>query len=162
MRLLQYILILVIWLITSNLYGQEVYKTPSGERYHLSSCRMVENVSKKLVDKKEIENYDLTPCKICKPPNKSQLTNNFSLANKAVGESNSVRCIGYTQSNTRCKHMTKLANGYCYQHTSQNSKSKIYNNKEINSSTSTCGARTQSGGNCKRKVKGGGKCYQHK
>jgi len=29
------------------------------------------------------------------------------------------------------------------------------------SATSTCGARTKSGSYCKRKVKGGGRCYQH-
>ncbi|MDB9720245.1 hypothetical protein OAA67_00025 [Winogradskyella sp.] len=30
-----------------------------------------------------------------------------------------------------------------------------------NISTTACGAKTKSGGYCKRKVKGGGRCYQH-
>ena len=34
-------------------YSQNVYKTPYGKKYHLASCRMVENVSSKLVDAKE-------------------------------------------------------------------------------------------------------------
>ncbi|MDO6491153.1 MULTISPECIES: hypothetical protein [unclassified Cellulophaga] len=45
------------------------------------------------------------------------------------------------------------------------SQSKSSYNKGFNSSRSsvisTCGALTKSGGYCKRKVKGGGHCYQH-
>lgn len=45
------------------------------------------------------------------------------------------------------------------------SQSKTSYNKGFNSSRSsvisTCGALTKSGGYCKRKVKGGGHCYQH-
>lgn len=37
-------------------------------------------------------------------------------------------------------------------------KKKTYKSKSY---TSTCGARTKSGSYCKRKVKGGGRCYQH-
>ncbi|WP_394330258.1 DUF5763 domain-containing protein [Kordia algicida] len=70
-----------------------------------------------------------------------------------------------TQKGKRCKHQTRLANGYCYQHTKQNSdrtissKNKYKNSKK--SATPTCGAKTQSGKRCRRKVKGGGYCYQH-
>jgi uncharacterized protein DUF5763 len=144
---------LILFSITGK--GQDVYKTPSGEKYHLSSCRMVENVSKKLVGETDINKYHLTPCKICKPPIKKTLQKSYSNTNKAVGESTSVQCKGKTQKGTRCKHKTSLANGYCYQHTSQNSSLKPQE------TSSTCGARTKSGGYCKRKVKGGGRCYQH-
>lgn len=55
----------------TSMHGQNVYKTPSGRKYHVSSCRMVENVSKKVeVQAKEIFTYKLTACKICKPPKK--------------------------------------------------------------------------------------------
>ena len=27
-----------------------------------------------------------------------------------------VQCKGLTKSGTRCKHMTRIANGYCFQH----------------------------------------------
>ena len=37
-------------------------------------------------------------------------------------------------------------------------KKKTYKSKSY---SSTCGARTKSGSYCKRKVKGGGRCYQH-
>ena len=81
---------------------------------------MVENVSKKILGIKEISEYKLTPCNICKPPKTSSLNINYSSSNKAVGTSESVRCKGKTKNKSRCKHMTKLANGYCYQHTDQN------------------------------------------
>ena len=122
---------------------------------------MVENVSKELLGNTDIVKYNLSPCKICNPPNKTNYEPENSYFNKAVGESTSVRCRGFTREGNRCKHKTKLANGYCYQH-NQNTTLK-YNNysKSSNNFYSTCGAKTQSGGYCKRKVKGGGRCYQH-
>lgn len=153
---------LLIFLLVFEVHGQEVYKTPSGKKYHLSSCRMVENVSRKLVNNDVISDYNLQPCKICNPPIFSNLVNGLSSNNKATGESISVQCKGKTQKGTRCKHVTKLANGYCYQHTEQNSSNNIYNKSNINANNSTiCGARTKSGGYCKRKVKNGFLCYQH-
>ena len=145
-----------------NVSAQNVYKTPSGKKYHLSSCRMVENVSKKLLGNDDIAKYNLTPCKICTPSSTNRSISNFSSSNKAVGTSSSVRCKAYTKKGTRCKHKTSLANGYCYQHTKQNSSLKTKHSIYSNSTTTTCGARTKSGGYCKRKVKGGGYCYQHK
>lgn len=137
--------------------AQDIYKTPSGEKYHLSNCRMVENVSKK-ISYQDIYVYGLDPCKICKPPIQKNVGNNYSNTNKAVGTSNTVQCKGKTKKGARCKHKTSLANGYCYQHTSQNSS----NNSNYQSSTPTCGARTKSGEYCKRKVKNSGRCYQHR
>jgi len=126
---------------------------------------MVENVSAKLLNTEDISNYGLTPCKICTPPLITSLSNNLTSNNKAKGESKSksTRCKGKTQKGTRCLHMTRIANGYCYQHTKQNSASNSsnYNTSQQSTGTTLCGARTKSGGSCKRKVKGGGRCYQH-
>lgn len=155
--------ILVFIAATSIVTAQSIYKTPSGKKYHLNSCRMVENVSKKLLTKNDISKSGLEPCKVCKPPIPTKILFSIDERNKSVGESESVRCIGITQKGTRCKHKTRLANGYCYQHTSQN-KNK-YNSVKPSSlykTSSKCGARTKSGGYCERKVKGGGRCYQHK
>lgn len=141
--------------------SQNVYKTPLGKKYHLATCRMVENVSSKLLGKSDISKHQLTPCKICKPPKIENLGISYSLVNKAVGKSTSVRCKGVTKKRTRCKHYTKIANGYCYQHTSQGSRNKIQKVYSFNVKTALCGAKTKSGKPCKRKVKGGGFCYQH-
>lgn len=157
-----YCVVFLMGISLSSGYSQNVYKTPSGERYHLATCRMVENVSKKLLSQSNITAYKLQPCKICKPPIKADVQFGSSPGNKAVGETTSVRCKGQTKRGTRCEHMTRIANGYCYQHTSQHNTNRsprtFYRPSTV---TSTCGARTQSGGYCKRKVKGGGRCYQH-
>lgn len=154
--------ILLLFGFSFKCFAQDVYKTPSGKRYHLSSCRMVENVSSKLVGLKSIQKSKLTPCKICKPPPKHKLQKQLTSENKAVGTSTSVRCKGFTQKGTRCKHKTRLANGYCFQHTKQNSSSKPTQRSFTKSSTtSQCRGKTKSGKRCKRKVKNGNYCYQH-
>ncbi|WP_148380386.1 DUF5763 domain-containing protein [Bizionia gelidisalsuginis] len=143
------------------MHAQSVYKTPSGKKYHLSSCRMVENVSKQLLGANDISKSNLAPCKICKPSVLSYRSRTYSASNKAVEQSESERCRGFTKKGSRCKHNTRIANGYCYQHTKQNNSSSIKASKYPNTTTATCGARTQAGNSCKRKVKSGGHCYQH-
>ena len=147
----------ILFIVTIQVQAQSFYKTPSGKKFHTATCRMVENVSTK-VSAQEIKTIGLGRCKICKP---AFLGVSNSFQNKAVGKSNSVRCNGYTKKGTRCKHTTRLANGYCYQHTKQvKSSSNLY--QKSSNSSSTCGARTKSGSSCRRKVKGGGRCYQHR
>jgi hypothetical protein len=73
---------------------------------------MVENVSEKISIQKAVE-LGLEPCKICKPDAVVKQTNS---SNKAQGQNTTVQCKGYTKAGTRCKHMTSIANGYCYQH----------------------------------------------
>ena len=142
-------------LCSCSLSSQNVYKTPSGTKYHLSSCRMVENVSSKLTEEdKSSGKYH--PCKICKPPSIQAIRKGNKHINKSVGQKQSQQCIGKTAKGTRCKHMTRLGNGYCYQHTEQANKS--YYKK---SSSGLCGARTKSGASCKRRTKNGKRCYQH-
>jgi hypothetical protein len=95
-----------------QVHAQDVYKTPSGKKYHLASCRMVENVSEKISIQKAVE-LGLEPCKICKPDFlvKQTVTNK-----KLQGQNTTVQCKGYTKADARCKHMTSIGNGYCYQH----------------------------------------------
>lgn len=156
-----------------TLTAQYVYKTPSGTKYHLYECRMVDNVSKKVQLKTAVTQYGLKPCKICNPPINSGLTLGTDSRNKAVGKCSKVRCSGWAKTTGRqCKRTTSLCNGYCFQHnpdndnhsalkSQYNSKRKSTTSSYRSSTTSRCGARTKSGGYCKRKVKGGGRCYQH-
>ncbi|MDP5077632.1 MAG: hypothetical protein NWQ19_06045 [Nonlabens sp.] len=97
---------------TAPVIAQDVYKTPSGEKYHLSSCRMVKNVSEKVALKSN-ELKTLEPCKICKPPAKAHLVQSLSNSKNAAGTGVTVQCNGKTKAGTRCKHKTSIANGYC-------------------------------------------------
>ncbi len=103
---MKFIQIVFFLIFSLNAQSQIVYKTPSGERYHLPTCRMVNNVSQAITLEDAIKK-GLTPCKICAPPSSSQ---NISLKQKtAKGESNTVQCKGLTKAGTRCKHKTSIA-----------------------------------------------------
>ncbi len=110
MKWTQLVCLLLFSLVAQS---QTVYKTPSGKKYHLASCRMVNNVSQKLTLQDAI-NLGLTACKICEPPIASQ--SNLHSHKQAKGESSTVQCKGKTKAGTRCKHKTSIANGYCFQH----------------------------------------------
>lgn len=104
--------VFILLLLSLSVKAQTVYKTPSGAKYHLASCRMVKNVSEEITVIKAQE-LGLEPCKICKPPAAYSSTSSI---HKAQGQNQTVQCKGFTQKGTRCKHMTSIANGYCYQH----------------------------------------------
>lgn len=96
--------------------AQYVFKTPSGTKYHLESCKHVNNVSTRLTVDKAINTFHLSPCKICKPPFPDNAVFLQNGKNKAVGACNTVRCSGLTQDRIQCKRRTKLCNGFCFQH----------------------------------------------
>lgn len=105
------ILLFLFFLIPALLKAQEVYKTPSGAKYHLGTCRMVNNVSQK-ISIAEAGRLGLSACKICKP----EVSYSQPQTNKPKGQNQTVQCKGITKAGTRCKHMTRIANGYCFQH----------------------------------------------
>jgi len=47
--------------------AQYVYHTPSGTKYHLESCRMIENTSAR-VTLQDAADLKLTSCSFCTPP----------------------------------------------------------------------------------------------
>jgi hypothetical protein len=111
----KFTLFLVFFLATSLVANaQKIYKTPSGAKYHLGSCRMVQNVSEEISFEGAAE-LGLQPCKICNPQDYTAL-GITSQKNNARGQSQTVQCKGTTKKGTRCKHMTSIANGYCFQH----------------------------------------------
>ena len=109
----KYILTLFIITIAVAAKAQTVFKTPSGAKDHLSSCRTVKNVSEEISVEKA-KDLGLTPCKICKPAN--IYGTSIAPDHKAQGQGNTVQCEGKTKSGTRCRHKTRIANGYCFQH----------------------------------------------
>ena len=109
--------LLLLLFLSVGAKAQTVYKTPSGAKYHLSTCRMVNDVSKEITITEAIA-LGLQPCKICRPPVIEGSI--LSSSNKAKGQSNTVQCKGYTKAGTRCKHKTSIANGYCFQHNPDN------------------------------------------
>lgn len=77
---------------------------------------MVKNVSEKTTVEEAIAS-GLEPCKICNP---HVQTNNKQGPDIQKGKNDTVQCKGFTKAGTRCLHMTRIANGYCYQHQPKN------------------------------------------
>lgn len=88
--------------------------TPSGAKYHLGSCTMVQNVLEE-ISFKQAAQLGLGAFKICKPQDYKAFGFKAS-KNTAQGQSQTVQCSGTTNKGTRCKHMTSIENGYCVQH----------------------------------------------
>ncbi|MFV0606677.1 MAG: hypothetical protein ACK5NK_12630 [Niabella sp.] len=116
-RDMRFTFFILLTFIASYTFGQTVYKTPSGSRYHSAKCRSVKNVSTALNLSNAVKD-GLTPCKICKPPTPSN-TNAARLlpaTQKEKGIGQTRQCKGITKKGIRCKHMTRIGNGYCHQH----------------------------------------------
>lgn len=105
---------LLLLFLSVNLSAQTVYKTPTGQKYHLSGCRMVKNVSSALSIEKAGQ-IGLSPCKICKPPF-TQVLGFVSKANKTPGTNSENRCLAITKAGSRCKRNTRIGNDFCFQH----------------------------------------------
>lgn len=104
---------LFILFLAINISAQNVYKTPSGSKYHFSTCRMVKNVSSTL-SLISAQKQGLTGCKICKPPSVSGKY--LSTKKKAQGTNSLSQCRGVTKIGKRCKRKTRIGNDFCFQH----------------------------------------------
>ena len=106
------LLLLAVIVSATSLSAQTVYKTPSGAKYHTASCHTVKNVSEAITLQQAAE-LGLEPCKICKP---AVSYGRSPTTKQPQGQGQTVQCNGKTKAGTRCKHMTRIANGYCFQH----------------------------------------------
>lgn len=100
--------------VSFSLSAQTVYKTPSGSKYHLSSCRMVKNVSSSLSLNQALQS-GLTSCGICKPPVRQTL-GIISKPKKTAGVNSKNQCYGKMHKGLRCKRTTRIGNNICFQH----------------------------------------------
>lgn len=108
--------ILFLLLCSFSLKAQTVYKTPSGKKYHTAICSTVKNTSE-AIDVSEAVKLGLEPCKVCKP---GQVAPQKLVPGKDQGtKTATTQCLGKTKAGKRCEHMTKIANGYCFQHQPQ-------------------------------------------
>ncbi|UCS92316.1 hypothetical protein KZP23_16630 [Echinicola marina] len=127
------LLYLTLFFALAQAYGQTVYVTKTGTKYHKSSCKYLKysSISLQLTEAKK---KDYTACSVCKPSSIAT-SNKTGIPTKATSEKNnitpskasstkpspqpratSVRCSGITKTGSRCKRMTKSANGKCFQH----------------------------------------------
>ncbi|AZI66382.1 hypothetical protein EIB71_01230 [Kaistella daneshvariae] len=100
--------------LSVQLSAQTVYKTPSGAKYHLASCRMVKNVSSSLPLEKALKS-GFQPCKICDPPFRA-VSGIISKPKKTAGTNSASQCLARTKTGARCKRKTRIGNDFCFQH----------------------------------------------
>lgn len=112
-------LISILLCLALHLEGQTVYRTPSGAKFHLASCRMVKNVSSGLTIHEALE-IGLQPCKICNPVTVSSVYGIVSKPKKTHGVNKGNQCLGITKAGARCRHYTRIGNDYCFQHGPKN------------------------------------------
>lgn len=104
---------LCLLFLSFSLQAQTLYKTPTGAKYHLSTCRTVKNVSEKITTS-QAKKLGLQPCKICHPANIYGIQTPLKKVQGQIEAT--VQCKGTTKAGTRCRHRTSIGNGYCYQH----------------------------------------------
>jgi hypothetical protein len=98
---------------------KEVYRTQKGEKYHKKDCRIIKDKAAFKVTLKEAKKKGLQACKVCKPLAKETVIQEKKSVNRTKIKAKkkvATRCTGTTQKGTRCKRMTKNADGTCWQH----------------------------------------------
>ncbi|MEJ8802129.1 hypothetical protein [Pontibacter sp. H249] len=112
--------------------AQTVYKTKTGAKYHVQTCRYLKSSFETTVAKAQAEG--LTACSVCRPPAVASGTSatpvpavqaapalkstdsSGSSSSGSRSSTGSVQCSGTTKAGARCKRMTTSASGRCYQH----------------------------------------------
>jgi hypothetical protein len=107
------IVLLLVQLLNGPIHAQVFYKTPFGKKFHLANCSTVKNVSEEITFGQATK-LGLEPCLVCHP--ETLLSAAVQTTQKAQGQSSTVRCKGLTKAGSQCRHMTRIANGYCFQH----------------------------------------------
>ncbi|WP_248724030.1 hypothetical protein [Seonamhaeicola sp. ML3] len=120
MKFIRIVLFVFIAGVSMQVEAQTVYITKTGKKYHKSKCHYLKYSKKEITLEKALK-YGYSACSVCKPEkgSKGKLRNNLSNAkvnSPSSKNTTSTRCIGITKSGSRCKRMTKNANGRCYQH----------------------------------------------
>ncbi|MDN5214966.1 hypothetical protein QQ020_22995 [Fulvivirgaceae bacterium BMA12] len=102
--------------------AQTVYITKTGRKYHKETCRYL-NHSKYPLTLSKAKERGYEACKVCKPATKTTGAKVDSDSTKIIVSPTppkvvkAVRCSAKTRSTgSRCKRMTKNANGKCWQH----------------------------------------------
>lgn len=100
--------------------SQTIYKTPSGSKYHTSSCRYVRNVSEAM-SISAAKQKGLSACSQCNPHSGSLQGGSSKGLGIRAGEARGVKsqasqCRGKTKKGARCLRNTRNVNGYCFQH----------------------------------------------
>lgn len=97
---------------------KEVYRTKKGEHYHKKDCWVIKKRDTSSIPLATAIKRGLQPCRVCYGNKKKNeiIKEKSTNKTKKSSKSTSTRCTGITKKGTRCKRMTKSADGTCWQH----------------------------------------------
>ena len=106
-----------IVLVNLYAYGQTVYVTNTGTKYHLTSCQYLSK-SKIPMQVDSASEAGYTACSVCKPTANSSAgtTDQLAQPDSQTKSAIAIQCSAKTKADNRCSRMTKEANGRCWQH----------------------------------------------
>jgi len=118
LKMTKLLLALLLSLAFNFTNAQNVFRTPYGAKYHLASCKSVNNVSTELTIAEALK-QGLEPCKNCNPP---KIAGAIIAPHKAKGKAAiTYQCNAIAKTTKkRCRHTATIANGFCWQHTPKN------------------------------------------
>jgi len=100
---------------SSGLFGQTVYVTNTGKKFHASDCRYLH--SSKIETTCTTAQRAYTACSVCRPQcSVSSGTSSEAASPSTNSSSTTVQCSATTQAGERCKRKTSDESGKCWQH----------------------------------------------
>jgi len=116
-----FLIVLFVGGMIHSTFGQTVYVTKTGKKYHKGSCHYL-RTSKTAIDYSKAQQF-YSACSICKPNSSGSTIKSSSRYKKTNSKSSikdvkttSKRCSAKTKSGARCKRNTKNSSGRCWQH----------------------------------------------
>lgn len=96
-------------------FGQTVYVTNTGSKYHTSGCRYLSKSKITTSFDKALER-GYSACSVCKPSVSSTKQGVVEIENAPTKDASSAQCSAMTKAGNRCSRNTKESNGRCWQH----------------------------------------------
>ena len=96
-------------------FGQTVYVTNTGTKYHTDGCRYLSKSKIATSFDKALER-GFTACSVCKPSVSSTKQGIVQNESAPINNSSSAQCSAMTKAGNRCSRSTKESNGRCWQH----------------------------------------------
>jgi hypothetical protein len=130
-KLIKLLLLSVFLTSTLNVFTQTVYKSKSESKYHLLSCRYLEQNHDSLDLSLAIKN-GFSPCGVCNPPTKIGQVIKSNAGSMSIGKTdmkpqmNSTttvtgkQCAFVAKDGTRCTGEVEAGSKYCLEHMKKN------------------------------------------
>jgi len=109
------LLICSLLLVSIFAFGQTVYVTNTGTKYHTSGCRYLSKSKIATSIDKALEGA-YTACSVCKPFVSSTKQGVVQNESAPVKNPSSAQCTAITKVGNQCSRGTKESNGRCWQH----------------------------------------------